>query len=248
MRWLFVHCVLSAALLSVTVSRNQKRKRCRMNWRSVAIIGSILGVATSCMGESDHKANNAIPGEGGSVQTTQSELQGEGAAWDSAVKKGTVKAYLAFAREYPKSTRIQVRTGTVRGRYWYKIATPFAKAEKSESGVLVTVEGMQVLRNVSLKEAKRENLLDIRPATKGRKIAANGQTFNWTCLEVTSGGCVVNDELIAPKDSNGAMVVLNADGKSLLAWDLKNAKPAAQPVTKPTYIESPANEAWLPKP
>jgi len=174
--------------------------------------------------------------------------QAEGAAWDSAVKKGTVDAYLIFARQYPKSDRIQIRKGTVRGRYWYKIAMPFGNAQKAASGVLVTVDGTKLLRNVSLKEARAQGLLDIRPATKGREIDANGQTFNWTCLEVTSGATVVGDELIGPKDSKNAMVIISKDGTSLLAWDLKDAERVTHPDDKPTYVKSDANKAWLPEP
>jgi len=99
-----------------------------------------------------------------------------------------------------------------------------------------------------LEEAKADKLLDIKPATKGENVHANGQTFNWTCMEVASGGSVTDDGLISPKDSMGATVVLSGDGKELLAWDLSDAQPAPQPSDKPTYIDLPANKAWLPKP
>ena len=206
---------------------------------------ALLIASIQFTGCSQDSKTNQIPTASVSNNATPSEA----AAWDSAVQKGTVDAYLAFSREHPKSERIKVQTGTVRGRYWNKVAMPFGGgAQKSESGVLVTVEGMKVLRNVSLEEAKTEKLLDVKPATKGENVSANGQTFNWTCMEVTDGGCVVNDELISPKDSIGAMVVLSGDGTSLLAWDVQNAKAAAQPDKTPTYIDSPANASWLPKP
>jgi len=174
----------------------------------------------------------------------------EATAWESTVKAGTKDAYLAFGRKYPKSDRIQIRTGTVRGRYWYgMVVDPQTGNFKQQgSGVLVTVEGLNVLKNVSLEEAKADKLLDIKPATKGEEINAQGQTFNWTCTEVTSGGYVAGDDRIAPKDSTGSMVVLSGDGKELLAWDVTAAKPAAQPSDKPTYLDLPANKTWLPKP
>ncbi|MGA2139565.1 MAG: hypothetical protein ABSH14_11940 [Verrucomicrobiia bacterium] len=210
---------------------------------TIAVIVAIFGVAPHRQAAAQSNAP--------STQFSQTDAGAEDKAWDSAVKNGTVDAYLAFAREHPKSERIKVQTGTVRGRYWYKMAMPFGpsgNADKSESGVLVTVEGMTVLKNVSLEEAKVDKLLEISPATKRKEIKAKGQTFNWTCVEVSSGGCVVKDELIAPKDSIGALVVLSGDGKSLLAWDVKNAKTAAQPDENATYIKTTANDAWLPKP
>ena len=169
-------------------------------------------------------------------------------AWDAAVKKGTIDAYLNFANEYPKSEHIQTRTGTVRGRYWYKVALPFAKAEAPASGVLVTVEGTPLLRNVSLKEAKIQRLLDIKAATGGQEIKASGKTFNVTCLEVTTGAALVDGEIIVPRDSKDAKLVISGDGNTLLAWDLKNAEPTDHPDEKATYVDVKANKAWLPEP
>lgn len=206
---------------------------------------AILIASVQFTGYSQDSKTNQVPTE----NATNNSAQSEASAWDSAEKNGTVDAYLVFARAFPKSERIKVQKGTVRGRYWFKMPPPaiLGNAEgKSESGVLVTVEGMQVLKNVSLEEAKTEKLLAVKPATKGEKIDAKGQTFNWTCVEI-SGGYIHDGEVIAPRDSVGAMVVLSGDGKSLLAWDLKNTKAAALPNKKPTYIESPANASWLPK-
>ncbi len=213
--------------------------------KPILIIALIIAL-TCILGHSQESQTNSS-----SVKESANNPPGadEGSAWNATVKKGTKEAYLAFAREHPKADRVQVRTGTVRGRYWYKMAMPFAqKAEKAECGVLVTVEGLNVLRNVSLKEARGDKLLDIKPATKGEQAKAGGQTFNWTCLEVTRGGCVVDDELIAPRDTTNAMVILSSDGKDLLAWDVGDAKVAAEPTDKPTYIDLPSNQAWLPKP
>ena len=144
---------------------------------TIAVIVAIFGVAPHRQAAAQSNAP--------STQFSQTDAGAEDKAWDSAVKNGTVDAYLAFAREHPKSERIKVQTGTVRGRYWYKMAMPFGpsgNADKSESGVLVTVEGMTVLKNVSLEEAKVDKLLEISPATKRKEIKAKGQTFNWTCV------------------------------------------------------------------
>lgn len=220
-----------------------------MKEKAILVVGLIFGIVNLSLAQGDQKTTATTEeAKRGTVQTNEPQSQGEAAAWGSAVKKGTVDAYLAFARGYPKSERIQIRTGTVRARYWYKIAMPFAQSQESASGVLVTVEGAQLLSNVSLEEAKAEGLLNISSATKGQKVDAKGQTFNWTCLEVTDGGAVVNNELIEPKDSKDATVIVSGDGKTLLAWDVRNAKPVAQPDRKPTYVELEANKAWLPKP
>jgi hypothetical protein len=70
-------------------------------------------------------------------------------------------------------------------------------------------------------------------------LNARGQTFNWVYGEVTGGGVVVGNEIIAPKDSLKSTIVLSADGKRLLTWDLSKSTPAAQPSQNPTMLKGP---------
>ena len=207
----------------------EMRKTNRVN------VSSYLGVIAITIG--------LIVGVVNSSWAENGQLQTEASAWEVTVKNGSVDAYLAFARKFPKSERIQVRKGTVRGRFWYKVT------DGSVNGVLVTVAGTKLLRNVTLTEAKAQAVIGARPPNKGEEITARGRTFNWTCLEITSGGLVFsNNEAILPKDSEGATVVISGDGTTLLAWYLDDAKTVATTDKKPTYINAEANKTWLPEP
>jgi hypothetical protein len=56
---------------------------------------------------------------------------------------------------------------------------------------------------------------------------------------MTGGELVVGNEIIAPKDSLNGTIVLSADGKRLLTWDLSKSTPAAQPSPDHTIVKGP---------
>ncbi len=170
-----------------------------------------------------------------STQKTAMEI----AAWQSATRTGTPAAFADYFKKYPASPRITTRTGTLRGRYWFKINDP-----DHQDGVIVTVEGTDLLVNVSLEEAKTLEVMHFRPAPAGIKSSPEGRTFNYVYCEIIEGGFIVAKmvdnklfyELVAPRDNLNSTVVLSADGKRLLTWDLRHAQAAKRPNAKPTFV------------
>jgi hypothetical protein len=168
----------------------------------------------------------------------------EPAAWEVAVRKGTPTAFADYFGKYPDSPRIKTRTGTVRGRYWFKINDP-----KREDGVIVTVEGMAVLVNVSVEEAKSHKVIDSKSVPVGLESNPKGKTFNYVFGEIIEGGYIVAKmvddkpvyDLIEPRDNLNSTVILSADGKRLLAWDVRNAQAAKRPSQQPTFIAGAAS-------
>lgn len=160
------------------------------------------------------------------------------AAWQAACKIGTPAAFKEFYQHYPHSPRIKVVVGTLRGRYWYFVDDP-----ARQSGVLVTAEGYPVLLNLSLSAAVDLGVITSTPIQAGTKFAAKGMTFHWNYVEIDEGGIpqLSTDEnvkqLIEPKDSLMSSIVLTADGRRLLAWDLSNAEAAKKPSSERTFIE-----------
>jgi len=130
--------------------------------------------------------------------------------------------------------------------------------QPAPSGVVVTVEGMNVSLNVSLEEALRLKVLNSRQASHGVNVQGKGTTFNYTFIEVTRGAVAVDSPgmfeawkrlhqkespvpptkvVITPTDSLNSTIILGADGTRLLTWDLSQATPAAQPSTEPTIVK-----------
>lgn len=163
-------------------------------------------------------------------------------AWESALRTGTPSGFSEYFHKYPTSPHIRTRTGTVRGRYWFNMH------DQSQGGVIVTVEGMNVLVNVSLEEAKRLEVIGSRTATPGLTTKAEGITFNYIYGEIVEGDFIVAKmvnkevvkEVIEPRDHLNSTVVLSADETRLLTWDLSKAKIATQPDPHPTFIASAA--------
>ena len=104
---------------------------------------------------------------------TEESNTAEQRAWESAVDTGTPFGFSEYVDKYPASPRIRTLTGTVRGRYWFNIH------DQGQFGVIVTVEGMNVLLTVSLEEAKRLKVIGSRAATPGLTTSGKGRTFNW---------------------------------------------------------------------
>jgi hypothetical protein len=131
----------------------------------------------------------------------------------------------------------------VRGRFWCRL-----DAANSQNGVLVTVEGTDLLLNVPLEEAERLEVINSKLATSGLAKEAIGQSFCYIFTEIVDGGYVVSrnlgdavvKEVIEPKDSEEGTLVLSADGASLLTWDLRQAKTRARPDARPTFVAAAA--------
>jgi ankyrin repeat protein len=170
--------------------------------------------------------------------------QTEEFAWSQAVANDTIKAYLDFSRAYPNSAHIQIATGTVRGRYWETMGQPEWLGGKvvtdlAAEGVLVTVAKTEAFKMLPLEEAIALGVIGYKPAglvPSGTELKTPVTTFDVTSMEM-QGSCFVkhttssNKDLAAglmiePKDILDASVVLSADGKRLLAWDIGNAKVA----------------------
>jgi len=173
-------------------------------------------------------------GRGLTAQTAADEP----GSWESAKRAGTPTAFAEYFREYPSSPRTRTQTGTVRGRYWFKINDP-----DHLDGVIVTVKGTDLVMNVSVEEARRLRVITSRPTTPGQKNKALGRTFNYIYGEIVEGGFTVAREingevvckLIEPRDNVDATIVTNADGTRLLTWDLSKAKISTHPDPNPTF-------------
>lgn len=167
----------------------------------------------------------------------------EPGAWESAARTGTPTSFAEYFKRYPDSPRIKTQKGTVRGRFWCRL-----DAANSQNGVLVTVEGTDLLLNVPLEEAERLEVINSKLATSGLAKEAIGQSFCCIFTEIVDGGYVVSrnlgdavvKEVIAPKDSEEGTLVLSADGASLLTWDLRQAKTRARPDARPTFVAAAA--------
>jgi hypothetical protein len=171
--------------------------------------------------------------------------QAEIAAWKNAETIGTPTAFKEFYLKYPHSPRIKTVTGTLRGRYWLKmnINIPGVATQNDgtqmQDGVIVTVEGMNVIMNISLEEAKSLAVIGCNPAPYGAKSTANGRTFHSIYFEAVDGNVIIgNNDQITPKDNLNSTIVLSADGTRLLTWDTSNATSAPQPSPIPTFIDN----------
>jgi TonB family protein len=161
----------------------------------------------------------------------------EFAAWEMANKDGSPEIFKEFYRKFPNSIQIKTATGTLRGRYWFKVAQPFGDDGKHRDGVIVTAEGMDIGVNLSLDRAKKLRVIGFTPSADTANSDSSGRTFNHTYFEATSGGVLVGNEMITPKDYQNATLILSADGHRLLSWDTTNATIADHPSTQPTMIQ-----------
>ncbi len=169
---------------------------------------------------------------------------GEFDAWQKAEKCRTLNAFRDFYVRYPHSMRIKAVTGTLRARYWFKINDP-----QRLDGVIVSVAGINIIKNLSLEEALSQNVIGSREPRHGETIKAKGRTFNYVYLEATDGGTIPlrkngdttsQSLVITPKDYLGATIFLNAEGTGILTWDLSKATVADYPNNQPTFIRSAA--------
>lgn len=179
------------------------------------------------------KSNTSI-----SASAPPSAPRSEESAWELAEKNGTPDAYLRFATDFPQSSHIKTAVGTLRGRYWFKLNMPFESNDGwRRDGVVVTVAGMKVAKNLSLGEAKRLGVVAVSPARSGPDVQTQATTFNYVYVEATGGGVVVGNDVIAPEDLLNSILILSGDGTRLLAWDIGKATPAPQPSRQPTIIK-----------
>jgi len=191
------------------------------------------------------KLKISVPVDSDLQQPTTSKAQSEEetVAWESAIQTGTPIAFAEYFKLYPESPRIKIQKGTVRGRFWYRL-----DAANSQNGVLVSVEGTDLLLSVSLEDAERLDVINSKLATFGLTKEAKGQSFCYVFTEIVDGGYIVArklggavvKEVIEPKDSEDGTLVLSADGASLLTWDLRQAKTRALPDPRPTFIAAAA--------
>ncbi|MGA9068637.1 MAG: energy transducer TonB [Terracidiphilus sp.] len=160
----------------------------------------------------------------------------EFAAWEAANKDGSPEIFMEFYRRFPNSSYVKTSTGTLRGRYWFKVAQPFGDDGKHRDGVIVTVEDMNSGVNISLEKAKKLKVIGFTPSSDTADSDSSGRTFNHTYFEATRGGVLVGDQMITPKDLLNVKLILSADGSRLLSWDTTNATPSDHPSSQPTMI------------
>jgi TonB family protein len=161
----------------------------------------------------------------------------EFAAWEATLKAATQNAYKAFYQRFPNTSHLKTATGTLRARYWFKVAQPFGDDGKHHDGVIVTVDGMNFATNLSLEEAKNLGVIGVTPAAPDANPDSQGRTFKRIYFEATQGGVLVGNQIITPKDNLNSTLFLSADGSHLLAWDLSNSAPDAHPSTEPTMTQ-----------
>lgn len=161
----------------------------------------------------------------------------EFAAWEVANRDGSPEIFREFYQRYPNSTQLKTATGTLRGRYWFKVAQPFGDDGKHRDGVIVTVEDMDVGVNISLDKAKKLRVIGFTPSSETADSDSSGRTFNHTYFEATRGGVLVGDQMITPKDLLNTMLILSADGSRLLSWDITNSTISDHPASQPTMIQ-----------
>ena len=161
----------------------------------------------------------------------------EFAAWEATLKAATQNAYKAFYQRFPNTSHLKTATGTLRARYWFKVAQPFGDDGKHHDGVIVTVDGMYFATNLSLEEAKNLGVIGVTPAAPDANPDSQGRTFKRIYFEATQGGVLVGNQIITPKDNLNSTLFLSADGSHLLAWDLSKSAPDAHPSTEPTMTQ-----------
>ena len=161
----------------------------------------------------------------------------EFAAWEATLKAATPSAYKTFYQRFPNTTRLKVVPGTLRARYWFKVAQPFGDDGKHRDGVFVTVDGMNFAINLSLEEAINRGVIGVTPAAPDANPDSQGRTFKRIYFEATQGGVLVGNQIITPKDNLNSTLFLNADGSQLLAWDLSKSAPDSHPSTEPTMTQ-----------
>ncbi|MFZ1083545.1 MAG: energy transducer TonB [Terracidiphilus sp.] len=219
---------------------------------TVNVIFSLGGMDAPLKTAPSDSASPAADAQGSSHATSSVESQGdtpatssyasfhtgmsEFAAWEVANKNGSPEVYREFYQRYPNSSQLKTATGTLRARYWFKVAQPFGDDGKHRDGVIVTFEGLDAGVNLTLEKAKKLKVIGFTPSSDTADSDSSGRTFNRTYFEATSGGVLVGNEMITPKDSLNAMVILSADGSRLLSWDITNATTSDHPSTQPTMI------------
>jgi TonB family protein len=161
----------------------------------------------------------------------------EFAAWEVANRDGSPEIFREFYRRYPNSSQLKTATGTLRGRYWFKVAQPFGDDGKHRDGVIVTVDGMDVGVNIPLDKAKKLKVIGVTPSSDTADSDSSGRTFNRTYFEATRGGVLVGSEMITPKDLLNVKLILSADGTRLLSWDSTDATPSDHPSSQPTMFQ-----------
>jgi TonB family protein len=161
----------------------------------------------------------------------------EFAAWEATLKAATQNAYKAFYQRFPNTNRLKVVPGTLRARYWFKVAQPFGDDGKHRDGVFVTVDGMNFAINLSLEDAINRGVIGFSPAAPDANPDSQGRTFKRIYFEATEGGVLVGNQIITPKDNLNSTLFLSADGSQLLAWDLSKSTPDAHPSTEPTMTQ-----------
>ncbi len=161
----------------------------------------------------------------------------EFAAWEATHKTATPSAYKTFYQRFPNTTRLKVVPGTLRARYWFKVAQPFGDDGKHRDGVIVTVDGMNFTVNLSLEEAINRGVIGVTPAAPDANPDSQGRTFKRIYFEATEGGVLVGNQIITPKDNLNSTLFLSADGSQLLAWDLSKSAPDSHPSTEPTMTQ-----------
>jgi TonB family protein len=207
---------------------------------TINVIFSLSGIDTPLKAASTDATSPAAEVQGNTPATSSfgsfHSGMSEFAAWEIANKDGSLEIFKEFYRRYPNSEKLKVTTGTLRARYWFKMDQPFGDDGKHRDGVVVTVEGMDVGVNLSLVEAKKLNVIGLTPAAGKEDSDTAGKTFNRIYFESTGGGVLVGDQIISPKDSLNAALVLSADGSRLLSWDLSQATVAEHPSPEPTVV------------
>lgn len=161
----------------------------------------------------------------------------EFAAWEATLKAGTASAFTTFYQRYPNTTRIKKLTGTLRARYWFKVAQPFGDDGKHHDGVIVTIDGMNYAANLSLDEAIKRGVIGVTPAAPDANPDSQGRTFKRIYFEATEGGVLVGNQIITPQDNLNTTLYLNTDGSQVLAWDLSTSAPDTHPSTEPTITQ-----------
>lgn len=161
----------------------------------------------------------------------------EFAAWEATLKAATPSAYKTFYQRFPNTNRLKVVPGTLRARYWFKVAQPFGDDGKHHDGVIVTVDGMNFAVNLSLEEAKNFGVIGVIPASPDANPDSQGRTFKRIYFEATEGGVLVGNQIITPRDNLNTTLFLSADGSRLLAWDLSKSAPDLHPSTEPTMTQ-----------
>jgi len=194
--------------------------------RRVGLIVRVFAIWVALATISPSPVHAQEPGSGGSSVPAETAAPGEQAAWNSAQHASTPSAYLDFARKYPRSAYIKLMVGTVRGRYWFKVSTPFGNDNKGRrDGVVVTVGGQSAARSLTREEAVKLGVLKQVPAGQDRRLNTAGTTFNSVYVE-PNGPIVAGGQLITPVDLLNCPIILSADGMQLLAWDASKATEA----------------------